>query len=65
MRESTLEQELTRLQRTFDLRAIVALENDGTSAAWRRGIPAEDLRHELITSANKVAHHVRAERGEN
>jgi hypothetical protein len=33
---------------------VVLVDDFGTAAYWRGGIPAEDLRHDLISAGNFV-----------
>ena len=53
-----LQSETSALRDRTGARAVVLISEDGTAAAWRNGIPAEDLRHELITAANHVRNSV-------
>ena len=55
---NTVQPELDRLRRRSNARVIVAIFDDGSAAAWRKGIPGEDLRHELITEANSIRNHI-------
>lgn len=48
------EAELRSLRARHDARVVVMVDEDGTVAFWKLGIPAEDLRHDLISAANFV-----------
>lgn len=56
-----VKREINRLRDASDARIIVAILEDGGVAAWRDGIPSEDLRHDLITAANNVRNHIEKE----
>lgn len=65
-RELTLEQEQLRavelLATQLKARVLVAVLGDGTFRySIQRGIPAEDVRHELITLANNLRRDMEAE----
>ena len=51
-------QQLRSLQTRFRARAVVLVDDQGHVAAWRTGIPAEDLRNDLISAANFVRNEV-------
>ena len=48
------EREIRNLQTRYKARVIVMLMDEGQVAAWRNDVPAEDIRHELITEANRL-----------
>ncbi len=50
----TFEREVRELQRKSRARVVVMVDDCGTPAAWASGIPAEELRHDLISAANFV-----------
>jgi hypothetical protein len=50
-----------KLRNTSNARLIIALYDDGVYAAYRTGIPGEDLRHELITEANNIKRHLESQ----
>jgi hypothetical protein len=50
----TAAQELGRLRARHNARVIVMVDDFGTTAYWRNGIPGEDLRHDLISAGNFV-----------
>ena len=52
------EAELHRIRARHNARVVVLVDDCGTSAVWRDGIPAEDLRHDLISSANFVRNEI-------
>lgn len=52
------QQALEELAKAFHARVVVAVFDDAPLAfAYRLDIPAEDLRHDLITAANRVRNH--------
>ena len=46
--------ELNALRDRYGARVIVLLTDEGSHAAWRNCLPAEDIAHELITEANRL-----------
>lgn len=52
---------LAAFRASSNARVIVAIYDNGTAAVWRKGIPGEDIRHELITEANNVRNHIAQE----
>lgn len=44
-----------------DARIVVAIFDNGSAAAWRKGLPGEDLRQDLITVANNVRNQIAKE----
>jgi hypothetical protein len=42
------------LRRKYNARVIVLVDDFGTTARWRGGLPGEDLRHDLISAGNFV-----------
>jgi hypothetical protein len=55
------QQYLAAFRASSNARVIVAIYDDGTAAVWRKGIPGEDIRHELITEANNLRNHIAQE----
>jgi len=53
-----LQKEINRLRESTNARVIVAVLDNRQVAAWRNGLPGEDLRHELITAANSIRNHI-------
>jgi hypothetical protein len=54
----TIEQQLRSLQSRFRARAVVLIDDQGTIATWRNGLPAEELRTDLISAANFVRNEI-------
>ncbi len=52
---------LAAFRASSNARVIIAIYDDGTAAAWRKGLSGEDLRHELITEANSLRNHIEKE----
>jgi hypothetical protein len=48
------EEEVRRLRAKHNARVVVLIDDEGTFAFWRSGIPGEDLRHDLISAGNFV-----------
>jgi hypothetical protein len=49
---------LAAFRASSNARVVVAIFEDGTAAAWRKGIAAEDLRQDLIGEANNIRNHI-------
>jgi hypothetical protein len=49
---------LAAFRASSNARVVIAIYDDGSAVAWRKGLPAEDLRHELITEANSLRNHL-------
>jgi hypothetical protein len=55
----TILQQLRNLRSRFRARAVVLIDDEGIIvASWRNGIPAEDLRMDLISAGNFVRHEI-------
>lgn len=52
---------LAAFRANSNARVIIAIYDDGTAAAWRKGLSGEDLRSELITEANSLRNHIEKE----
>lgn len=52
---------LAAFRASSNARVIIAIYDDGTAAAWRKGLAGEDLRHELITEANNLRNYIAQE----
>jgi hypothetical protein len=50
----SIESEIRALRQKYDARVVLLIDDLGTTAYWRGGIPAEDLRHDLISAGNFV-----------
>ena len=46
------EAELHRIRARYNARVVVLVDEYGATAVWKDGIPAEDLRHDLISAGN-------------
>jgi hypothetical protein len=58
-KQKAREEAVFKLCTSTGARAVVALYDDGlTATSWRNGIPAEDLRQEAITAANKLRYDI-------
>jgi len=51
---AALQREVEALCGKYDLRAVLLLHNGGRVYNYRRGIPGEDLRSEIISAANEI-----------
>jgi hypothetical protein len=53
-RKYTNEEAVRAMRDRTNARVVVLIDENGTVASWRKDIPAEDLRHDLISAANFV-----------
>lgn len=53
-RKFTNEEAVRNMRQRTNARVVVIITDDGHEAAWRDGIPGEDLRSDLIAAANFV-----------
>jgi hypothetical protein len=56
-------EEVRRLRAKHNARVVVLIDDEGTLAFWRTGIPAEDLRHDLISAGNFVRSEIAKKEG--
>lgn len=54
-----LDREVRQLRDRLDARMVVLIDDHGTHASWRVGLPGEDLRHDLISAGNFVRDTIR------
>jgi hypothetical protein len=54
----TPEQQVRLLRDRTNARVVVLTTDDGTYSAWRTGIPAEELRQDLISAGNFVRNEI-------
>ena len=56
--KADLPAELSRLLETFHARVVVLVDDQGIAYRWRPGVPAEELRGDLIAAGNAVRNRV-------
>jgi hypothetical protein len=54
----SVQAELQHIRRRHNARVVVLVDECGCFAVWQDGIPAEDLRHDLISAANFVRNEI-------
>jgi hypothetical protein len=59
----SMAEEARRLRQRHNARVVVVIDDFGTAAYWRNGIPAEDLRHDLISAGNFVRNEIAKKEG--
>jgi hypothetical protein len=59
----SMAEDARRLRQKHNARVVVVIDDFGTAAYWRNGIPAEDLRHDLISAGNFVRNEVAKKEG--
>jgi hypothetical protein len=60
---ASMAEDARRLRQKHNARVVVVIDDFGTAAYWRNGIPAEDLRHDLISAGNFVRNEIAKKEG--